>query len=101
MFLPTNSTNRVYDIGEGSSALFCLTDREACCSGDNRRGAWRFPNGSSVGGDSSRGFYITRGSSSLLLNRRSSATGPAGEFTCLIPNASDTIRTVRIEIFSE
>ena len=79
------------DIGEGSSALYCLTDRTACCSSaaGGRHGAWRFPNGAVVIENQSADVYFTRGLSSLLLNRRSSAVGPTGVYTCLIPDAQD------------
>jgi hypothetical protein len=83
------------DIGEGSGALYCLTNRELCCSSEagQSRGAWRFPNNLGVGEDTTADIYFTRGFSSLLLNRRSSAVGPTGVYTCAIPDASDSQHT--------
>ena len=45
--LPNNSIVLLGDIGEGSSGLYCLTDREQCCSTEARgnRGLWRSPDG--------------------------------------------------------
>ena len=72
------------DIGEGSNALFCLTDRTQCCTTEAglNKGGWRFPNSDNVDTEE---FYRTRGHSSVLLNRRSNAMDPTGIFTCRIP----------------
>ena len=90
------------DIGEGSSALFCLTDRALCCSssrGGERHGAWRFPNGSEVVQESMNGdIYRDRSYSSLILFRRNNAVGPIGIYTCQIPDTGNTNRTLLIEI---
>ena len=96
-FLPNNSIVLLSDIGVGSSALFCLTDRVACCSLDQTRpvrGLWNYPNSSNVVGASL--IYRSRGSSSILLNRKSSATRPTGVFTCNIPNKADTSATFQM-----
>ena len=108
MLLPNNSRVLLSDIEEGSGALFCLTDRETCCT-NPPRGAWRLPNSdNNIPRDqsSSSDFYVVvvRGSSSLVLNRRSGITGPTGKFTCLIPSASDSDRSSQslfIGIFNE
>ena len=74
------------DIGEGSDALFCLTNRTQCCTTETglNRGGWRFPNDTSV--ILSNTFYRIRGYSSVSLNKISEAKGPVGKFTCRIPN---------------
>ena len=77
------------DIGEGSNALFCLTNRTQCCTTEAglNRGGWRFPNTTSVTlDDTSLNFYRIRGYSSVRLNRRSDAVAPTGIFTCRIPS---------------
>ena len=77
------------DIGEGSNALFCLTNRTQCCTTEAglRQGGWRFPNDTSVIlNDANSHFYRIRGYSSVSLNKRSEAMGPVGKFTCRIPN---------------
>ena len=97
---PNNSIVFLSDIGESSSALFCLTDRTRCCSitaGGERHGAWKFPNGSeimqeSMGGD----IYRTRSYSSVILNRRNNAVGPTGIYTCEIPDALNKVLYIRV-----
>ena len=82
------------DIGEGSNALFCLTDRAQCCTTEAglNRGIWQFPNDTSVvRNDTSYHFYRIRGYSSVSLNRRSEALGPTGTFTCRIPNSQSEV----------
>ena len=77
------------DIGEGSNALFCLTDRAQCCSLDagDERGRWQFPTGSSVTRDNANlDFYAIRGYNSIRLNRRSDAVAPTGIYTCRLPD---------------
>ena len=91
------------DIGESSSALYCLTDRELCCSqaAGAPRGLWRGPEGN-VDTNPNGGINAIRGFSSIRLNRKSSTVRPTGVYTCLIPSSSDTDRTtttLRIGIF--
>ena len=88
------------DIGKGSSALFCLTDRTRCCSttaGGERHGAWRFPSGSEVGrgGD----IYRDRSYSSIILSRRNNAVGPTGIYICTIPSEADSSTTLYIGVY--
>ena len=89
------------DIGEGSSALYCLTDRQQCCSieaGANR-GRWNFPRGGgSVDSHTAANIYYSKGFSSVLLNRRSSAGVPTGVYTCVIPDADNVLKTLYIGI---
>ena len=80
------------EIGEGSSALYCLTDSEQCCSTEAEAN-WKFPNGSPVSEDIIKVF------SSILLNRRSSAVWPNGVYTCVIPDAGNILRTLHIGIY--
>ena len=70
--------NKVYigDIGEDNNALFCHTDKKDCCNPPNRRGLWEDSNNTQLLGPRSiSNIYMTRGSSSLFLNRRNGATG--------------------------
>jgi hypothetical protein len=57
---------------------------------------WRFPGSNIVKEMSSTDIYQSRGFSSLLLSRQSSAVGPTGVYTCVIPDASDSNTTFRI-----
>ena len=98
-FYPDNGLVVLSDIGEGSNALYCLTNFTQCCSaeeGGRPRGLWRFPNGNNVGFNSGGNIYSSRGSSSLLLNRQRG--GSIGVYKCLIPDAGDVTRTLSINI---
>ena len=87
------------DIGEGSNALYCLTNRELCCSHEaDNRGRWDFPRGGFVLGTTTNAIYSSKGFSSILLNRQSGAGGPTGNYTCLIPDAGNVLRNLRITI---
>ena len=92
-------------IGEGSNALFCLTDRRNCCSTEAglNRGRWRFPNDTSVTlDDTLLNFYRIRGYSSVRLNRMSDAVAPTGIFTCAIPtNQSETNTNLYIGVYDD
>ena len=98
--LPNNSIVAPGDLGEGSGALYCLTDRTQCCSTEagGELGVWRSPDGSDVSGSTTADVYLVRGFSSLLLNRRSSAVGPTGVYTCLIPDARNVVRTLYVGV---
>ena len=89
------------DIGEGSGALYCLTDRTQCCltEAGGELGVWRSPDGSDVSGSTTADVYLVRGFSSLLLNRRSSAVGPTGVYRCLVPNAGNVARTLSAGLY--
>ena len=87
------------DVGEGSNALYCLTNWEECCSdaaGERRHGWWQFPNNTSVGSDRGAVIYSRRRFSSISLNIRGGIT--TGLYTCLIPDARDVTRTLSINI---
>jgi hypothetical protein len=85
------------DVGEGSSALYCLTNSCSAETGRNR-GAWRLPNAASVGENTAAEIYLTRGFSSIHLNRRSSAVGQTGVYTCTIPDAGNVLRILSVAI---
>ena len=98
--LPNNSIVLLSDIGEDSSALFCLTDRTRCCSnmaGGERHGAWRFPDGNEVLQETMNGnIYRDRSYSSVILSRKNNATGPTGIYTCEILDFRNTNRILHI-----
>ena len=92
------------DIGEGSNALLCLTNRRNCCTTEAvlNRGGWSFPNSSVVNTTDNHEFYRTRGYSSVHLNRRSNALEPTGIFTCRIPtNQSETNTNLFIGVYDD
>ena len=92
------------DIGEGSNALFCLTNRIQCCTTEAglNKGGWRYPNSSAVNTTDNHEFYRTRGYSSVHLNRRSNALEPTGIFRCRIPtNQSETNTNLYIGVYDD
>ena len=77
------------DIGEGDSALLCITDLTACChcpyigEKEPNMGNWFFLNGTRInapGEDSDWGFYRTRGEIVVLMHRRGG--GVDGIYRC-------------------
>ena len=100
--LPNNSIVLLRDIGEGSSGLFCLTDRARCCSntaGGERRGAWRFPNGSEV--SSNGAIYRTRSYSSVVLNKRNTFMEATGVYICSVPDNRNVIWNLYLGLFND
>ena len=100
-----NSALVLTDIGEGGSALICLSDSTQCCRGaDNPNegtplGNWSFPDDSSirnsdVGGD----IYITRGPSEVRLNRRNNAQSPTGVYRCEVVDARGNTQTILVDL---
>lgn len=80
------------DIGEGTNALQCTTDRMFCCSnsgGEMRAGNFYMPDGGVVPplGIAVNGYYRSRGSMHITLNRQPTGT-ITGQFRCEIPDAS-------------
>ena len=90
------------DIGDGDSALLCLTDNTQCCNvaGLGPLGEWYFPDGTPVvnGTNQSRSIYRNRGPSVVRLNRRNNATSPTGVYRCEVPDASGTIQNIYITL---
>jgi hypothetical protein len=95
------STVRRSDIGEGDNVLQCTTESTTCCSNlppEMRAGEFYMPDGSVVptsGETRLNGYYRTRGSRHIALNRRSTGT-ITGLFQCEIPDARQI--TVRLLI---
>ena len=94
------------DIGEDRAALFCLTDRAACCrgrdTGASGRGVWLLPGGSSVVGSfkvKPGMFYRSRGASAVLLHRGNTTMRPSGVFTCNISDSADHSQQVFVGIY--
>ena len=104
-FLSNNSILLLSDIGEGSNALFCLTNRTQCCTTEAGldRGGWRFPNSSAVDiyTTDNQEFYRIRGYSSVYLNRRRNTLEPTGIFICRIPtNQSENNTNLYIGVYT-
>ena len=93
------------NIGEGSNALFCLTNRTQCCTTEagDARGSWRFPNDSVVSyNDTNLSSYQIRGYSSIRFNRRSDAVAPTGIYRCRLPDeATSSGKNLYIGIYDD
>ena len=99
---PSGATVLRTDIGEGGDALQCTTDSITCCSnagGEMRAGEFYFPNGDivMVPGLITNGYYRSRGTRHIRLNRQSAGT-ITGQFRCEIPDASGTMVNLFINI---
>ena len=94
MVYTNNSIIPITDIGEGDSALQCITDRMPCCgSAGNRIGQWLFPDTRNVPDQSSTSsFFQSRGNSdgTVNLNRNDDVMEPIGLFCCVVPDATGT-----------
>ena len=92
MQYPNNSIVRIEDVGEGSHALACQTDRRPCCGTlPDRFGQWYYPNGRVVPIEGAReSFYRNRNDEGLvLLHRRYYSLYPTGLYCCVLPDAND------------
>ena len=86
-FHPNNTIINATEIGEGTMALFCFTNKSNCCSEPfGLSGEWYFPNGSAVEKQFNGGaLYRNRGPSVIRLNQKNTSLSPAGIFHCEIP----------------
>lgn len=102
MLYSNNSVVSFEDIGVGDNALYCITDRESCCS-DADGGDWILPGQSSIIGESgdvpSGDFSTSRGRNAVLLNRRNEVTGPTGLFTCRVLDSRGVIQSLYIGVY--
>ncbi|XP_064386353.1 sushi, von Willebrand factor type A, EGF and pentraxin domain-containing protein 1-like [Halichondria panicea] len=104
----TNNTALSFSlIGEGSSALTCHTELSTCCrEQDNPNGGalggWRGPDGNSIpearNTCSSEGFYVTRGISTISLNRHGTETNAGGVYCCTIPRAGGVTQSFCVDM---
>ncbi len=103
---PNNSIVNIEDIGVGTSALHCITDRRECCrnADGGASGEWYQPGQTNPvvrgGLISMKDFSRSRNSSAVSLHRRNNATSPAGLYRCEIPDAGGVYRhyTMLVEV---
>ncbi len=84
-----------------NNALQCITDRKPCCQSPNRFGEWYFPDRTIVPiPNSATTYYRLRGENGTVnLNRLTSdVTHPTGRFCCVVPDATNVIQTLCINI---
>ena len=96
-----NSAISIRDVGEGTDALYCLTDRADCCAGAED-GNWFLPGQDSPvprdGEAAELDFSTSYGSSSVLLNRRNTNASLVGVYRCQVLDASNVIESVFITL---
>ena len=92
------------DIGEGGTALLCMTDQPACCRppytvGKSAIGNWYFPNGSRVlSSGMNWNFHRTRGQSVVFLQRRRG--GVVGVYRCVISDTMNATQNIYIGVYT-
>ena len=100
--LPNNSFLCSRDIGNGDSALKCVTDVVTCCNSSDAAN-WRDERGREVqqGPDGAYCSYVTRGQQVISLNIRSTycASRPSGPWICDIPDSSGETQSLYIYIY--
>ena len=95
------------DIGVGTKALHCITDKVQCCRerDGGAIGEWYQPGQTNnpVDGNgriSTEDFSRNRGPSAVLLNRRNAATSPTGLYHCEVPDSGDVIQSLYIRVYN-
>ena len=93
------------DIGEWDNALFCLTDKTACCkcpfTGEMQLvlGNWFFPNKTRVPSESGHwDVFRARGQMAVSMHRRRG--GVNGIYSCEIPDAMNVTQTIYIGVYT-
>ena len=100
-FHPNNSIININEIGEGTIALFCFTNKLNCCDETlGLSGEWYFPNGSTVEKENNEGaIYRNRGPSVVCLNQKSTSSSLNGIFHCEIPLINGTNQSLYAGIY--
>ena len=95
-----NSAVPLLEVGEGENALYCKTDKEACCGNPpNRFGEFYYPNGVQVPiARQQQGFYRNRGEQIVRLNRRQGISSPTGTYRCEVPDADGVSVNIYIKL---
>ena len=95
-----NSAIALRDVGEDDNALACVTDNQECCgTPPNRMGEYYYPNGDEVPIHiRADNFYRRRGNRKIYLNRLSGITSPNGTYSCVIPDATGSFKTLYIDL---
>ena len=94
----------ITDIGSGTNALYCFTNRTDCCrdSDGSANGEWFFPDRSAVEGNgrvSTLNFSRNRGPSAVLLNRRNNAMRLTGLYRCEVLDARNVNQSIYVGLY--
>ena len=97
-----NSLVTMNEIGRKDDSIKCITDKKPCCTSPFRVGQWLFPdrNVVPIAAAPATSFYRYRSDvGGIYLNRlNSDITDPTGQFCCMVPDATDEIQTLCINI---
>ena len=99
--IANNSYVDVDDIAINMSALLCHTNKEDCCGKlPNRFGEWYFPNGMKVKTEvrTQDEFYRDRATRVVRLNHRKGTFTERGLFRCEVPDDTDTVQSVYVNV---
>ena len=103
-FYSNNSQISFSLVGDGDSALRCVTDGD-CCTPPNRAGEFYFPDGSqvrtlAVATALGHHVYRNRGEKMIRLHHRDLAGDgpPTGNYTCEIPDSTGQMKTLVITL---
>ena len=99
-----NSIVTITDIGSGTNALYCFTNKSGCCrdSESGANGEWFFPNRNAVEGNgrvSMSDFSRNRGPSAVLLNRRNDAMEPTGLYRCEVLDMRNVVQSIYVGLY--
>ena len=103
--LGNNSLVPFDDIGEGSNALLCVTDKTLCCG--EADGSWYLPDGTLLpSGFNFQNLYVTReGNQTVRLNNNMNVTDLTGAqssfgiYSCGILDSLDNINYLYVGIY--
>ena len=110
MIYTNNSIIPIADIGRTdrynpvkfNDAVQCITDRKPCCRSDVYRGMWLSPSGAEVPSSTNKGtglIYRSRDDNGAVkLNRVGDGLIPNGLYCCIVPDATDTNKTLCVNL---
>ena len=103
---PNNSIVNIQDIGAGTNALFCLTDRMHCCRkrDGGASGEWYLPGESDpIPGASSATdrdtFRKQRWTSVVALIHNNNPTTPLGLYRCEVMDSNNITQSVYVGVY--
>ena len=101
MPLTNNSIVTNTEIGTGAAGLVCTTTYPPCCTSENPETQWYFPNGSQVPNNPALPYQRRRGTNPgrVILYRNSEST-IMGIFHCDVPDASNTLQSLYVGIYT-
>lgn len=100
MNIRNNSLVRLDDIGRGSNALLCVTDKIPCC--DEADGNWHLPDGTPLPSDTNlQNLYVSREDNQTvrLNNNMTDVNASFGIYSCMILDRLDNVNHLYVGIY--